>query len=172
MTTRESPHSDHRLFLSEVDQSLDCATLSKEIINFFQTYGTVVKVFLPDQSSKAYAFVNLESPEAAQRALKELSLSAPHKLFQGIRPAHVIRNKNKAQKYKKRVTIKWKHKFDVAIQSNVICQLHCSHVKRLINFLKHSDTIIHGDWVHPFNSQDGFVGLCACQEPYRVCQVA
>lgn len=137
--------SSNRLFLKDLDPSLDRSILSKEISNCFKKYGKVTEVFLPDRSSRSYAFVSFESAEDATRALLELGSTTQSKskggsplrstLFQQVLPAYIVRNK-KAAAQKKRVEIEWKQKFDLTIQSNVICQVHRSHVDRLIQFLK------------------------------------
>ena len=128
----------HRLFLSQVNQTIDRSTLVQGISKVFETYGEVVEVFVPERSKKAYAFVTLESynPDAAQRAAAELGRkekSQDVELFQGIQPAQAMRNQKQLK-----LDQEWKRKFELASKSNIICQVHTSHVERLIDYVSNT----------------------------------
>lgn len=129
-----------------MNRSLDRDVLTEEIIKIFENYGKVIEVFFPERSNKSYAFVTFESSEATRQALEYFqSSSSTTTLFQQIRPAQLIRNQHKEKKQEKRAIVEWKQKFDLAVKSNVICQLHESHVERLIDFLKDSSAATDGD---------------------------
>ena len=133
-----SSMTTHRLFLSQVNQTIDRSTLVQGISKVFETYGEVVEVFVPERSKKAYAFVTLESynPDAAQRAAAELGRkekSQDVELFQGIQPAQAMRNQKQLK-----LDQEWKRKFELASKSNIICQVHTSHVERLIDYVSNT----------------------------------
>ena len=135
----KSSELTHRLFLSQVDLSLGRQTLTNELSKLFSSYGKVTEVFIPERSTKSYAFISFEHPEEAQSALRDLSSEtspsgSQHKLFQRVKPAQPIRN-NKEQLSKKKAKAEFKITFDLAIRSNIICQLPKSHVERLVDFL-------------------------------------
>jgi 23S rRNA U2552 (ribose-2'-O)-methylase RlmE/FtsJ len=124
----------------------DKAAIQQEIADLFSKFGKVEEVFLPDRSTKQYAFVNMETSEAAQRALAELgpSSSKPktpvHALFGAIRAAHTVlpRNRNKEKAHKRRKLADDQRQATIALaqSSNFVLQLHRSHVERLVDFLK------------------------------------
>ena len=129
--------STKRLFLKEL-APLDRSTLAKEISNAFKKYGKITEVFLPERSSKSYAFISFETAEAASQALREVG-GTSSTLYSEVQPAYEVRNKRHAA-HVKRMEIEWKQKFDLTIKSNVICQVHKSHVDRLIQFLEHQQS--------------------------------
>eukprot|EP00980_Cylindrotheca_fusiformis_P005012 scaffold1062_cov130-Cylindrotheca_fusiformis.AAC.18 len=123
-----------RLFLSEVNQDLGAEKLSRELEALFGKYGNVREVFVPTRTTKAYAFVRLESSEEARHAL---SISTPNALFKRIKPAKDVAPRNKKRDRLKQTALEdlWERK-ELSSSSNVICQVHQSHFERLTTFLR------------------------------------
>jgi 23S rRNA C2498 (ribose-2'-O)-methylase RlmM len=133
----------NRLFLGDVQSNENKEQLERQLQTVFEAYGKVLEVFLPERSYRQYAFVTMETVEAAERALVELQVSPPnnqhHPLFQLVEPAltRLPRNAKRLKRTQQddddlQQTLKWMTK------SNVVCQLDKSHVTRLVDVVQNS----------------------------------
>ena len=120
----------------------DKSKLKQELIDWFQQYGDVSEVFLPDRhmsqkpQQKPYAFVTMSAPESAKRALVgESTKYCP--LFQKCLPAPSIRNKrHQKEKASKKQNDAYIQK--LLSKSNIICQGSKSHMKRFQDYVEQS----------------------------------
>ena len=123
----------------EILQRLRRQRFQEHIQELFAPFGSVEEVFVPDRTSKRYAFVRMSTVEAAQAIHRHFQQEPPQPqkhLCQDIRLANDIQPRNK-------ISIKKKSQQQKRIESaqrlaeaaNVIVQLQKSHMERLEHYL-------------------------------------
>ena len=123
-----------RLFLNGVSSELKTSELKERLEILFQPFGKLTEIFIPDRSDKNYAFISFVESEAAENVLEQSESIVHPELFDSIQPAEAPRNK-----HQKRADNEWKNKFELCQKSNIMCQVHHSHLERLDGFIAASD---------------------------------
>jgi 23S rRNA U2552 (ribose-2'-O)-methylase RlmE/FtsJ len=123
-----------RLFLNGVSKAMVSSELKERLETLFRPFGTVTEVFIPSRTDKHYAFISFFESEAAEHVLEQSESLVHPELFDNIQPAEAPRNK-----HQKRVDDEWKNKLKLCQKSNIMCQVHHSHLERLDDFIAASD---------------------------------
>jgi 23S rRNA U2552 (ribose-2'-O)-methylase RlmE/FtsJ len=82
-----------------------------------------------------YAFVNFESAEAAGRAVEFKFDDHDDEYSYQIQPARAMVTRTKSQQRRDKIELDWEEKLRIAQTSNVILQVHRSHLDRLEGFM-------------------------------------
>lgn len=136
----------------------------KAIRALFGPLGDVEQVFVPDRTTKRYAFVRMATASQADLVYEKFkqssagvdlsglsSIPIPTLLFDDIRIARSVlpRNKLSSKKIKKHLANLAEHQ-RLAQSSNCIIQLHKSHMERLLDFLTNPSSPMSANPIHEF----------------------
>ena len=135
----DSNLSNHRLFLSGLKRSsLTKPRLLELIVALFEPYGKLADVAVKNKKCSKHAFVTFQDKGSAQKARVELSKN--NDLFEDIQQAFKELSQ-KSEKHQQENFQEWHRKHNLLIKSNLIIQLHRSHLGRLEEFLKHHEDL-------------------------------
>lgn len=124
LSTTNTP-SSNRIFVAGLGPS----TQAQELENSFGVYGQVKDVSLMNfESTAPYAFVTFDSVEAAERAIQN---SRDYE----VEPARPMIPRQKSKERNDKIAQDCETKQQVAQKSNVVLQLHNSHLERFQDFL-------------------------------------
>jgi hypothetical protein len=97
----------------------------------FQQFGPVTEVSLMNFKTAApYAFVTFASGEAADRALQFVFADESYQ----VKPARRVIPRQNSQQRREKSAQEWEDKLRIAKRSNVVVQVHKSHLERLEDF--------------------------------------
>lgn len=153
----DPPSISTRVFVG----GLSPLTQANDLESTFQQFGPVTEVSIHNfKVGKPYAFVNFESAEAAGRAVEFKFEDHDDKRSFQVEPALPIVTRAKSQKRRDNSEIDWANKLRVAQTSNMILQVHISHLDRLEDLMgQQKGTEVVGSVANSGSKTVGLLGL-------------
>jgi RNA recognition motif-containing protein len=136
-------------------------TQAHDLENKFQQFGPVTEVSIHNLKwGTPYAFVNFESAEAAGRAVEFKFKDHDDETSFQVQPARPMVTRAKSQQRRDKSELDWEDKLRIAQTSNVILQVHRSHLDRLEDFMgQQRDTEVVGAVADSGSKTVGLLGL-------------